>query len=253
MSSNENIKGILPKKMIQCFYNTNIIQQSIKKEFTLKSGKKSNIYVDFRKLPSYPSLLMNVCKEMNKYCNTIIGKSLYSGENTSRRRSRFSLYNFKIRKSKSLENNYVDKNDAPKTHIIGVPTGGYSLAQAISINYSYSCLFLRTNVKTHGLKRELEGEWQRGDCVILVDDVITSGNTLLKCINRLESIGVTILKVVVILCRDIEGVKKIWNMKRIRVNYMFDIEDVMIQNNDIDSTHNYKSLNEKSRLMECPF
>ena len=232
-------------EFIECFYNTNVIKKSNTYDFTLKSGEKSNIYIDFRKLTSYPSLLKNVCKELNKNITKIMVKSIYDGKNKKiglgdRLRS--------IQKSKSLPDNNVysssDQSRVPKSHLIGVPMGGNSIAQTLSVQYDYSCLYLRKDVKTYGLKRELEGDWKQGDRVILIDDVITSGISLLECIDKLERIGVIIIKVVVLLCRSNEGVKNIWNNKRIRVESLFSMEDIVKNDDNIEKTHD---------LSECPF
>lgn len=232
-------------EFIECFYNTNVIKKSDTNEYTLKSGEKSNIYIDFRKLSSYPSLLKNVCKELNKNISKIMVKSIYDGKNKKtglgdRLRS--------IQKSKSLPDNNIysssDQSRVPKSHLIGVPMGGNSIAQTLSVQYDYSCLYLRKDVKTYGLKRELEGDWKKGDRVILIDDVITSGISLLECIDKLERIGVTIIKVVVLLCRSDEGVKNIWDKKRIRVESLFNMGDIVKNDNNIETTHDF---------MECPF
>jgi orotate phosphoribosyltransferase len=241
-------------ELINCFYNTNVIKIADTDEYTLKSGEKSNIYVDFRRLTSFPSLLKSVCKELNNNVSAMLVKSCYDGsKEKSGLRSRLR----RIQKSKSLPNssNYAfnERSHTPKTHIVGVPTGGISIAQTLSVQYDYSCLQLRETVKTHGLKRQLEGDWERGDRVILVDDVITSGTSLLECITKLENIGVIVLKVVVLLCRNSEGIRHVWNKKHIRVEHLFDMVDITRQKRNIELSHEFTNIGENSTLMECPF
>ena len=205
--------------LINAFYNTNIIKHTNdeKNMFLLKSGKKSSTYIDFRILSSYPSILKNVCKELN-----------------------ISVKDF-------IEINLNEiKEQQVKTHIVGVPTGGYSLAQTLSVLYNYSCLMLRSssNIKSHGLKRQLEGSWQKGDRVILVDDVITSGKSLIETIDRLNNMHINVIKAVVILCRDKTAINTVWEQKNIRVEYLFSMDDINENLNldKLENTHSLRSL-----------
>ena len=53
-------------KLIDELYEKNIIQYG---NFTLKSGKTSNIYIDLRKVMSFPELHKKICNEINKKIN----------------------------------------------------------------------------------------------------------------------------------------------------------------------------------------
>lgn len=157
--------------------------------FILKSGEKSNIYVDLRKIISYPHLIMNICYEINNYLTNI---------------------------------NYDS--------IVGVPLGGYSLAQTCSILNNKPCLLLRKEVKNHGKKQLIEGIWNKQDKIVLIDDVITSGTSLLETIDVLHSIGLNVVSIVVILKRNDNGIKKIWEQKKIKVYSLFCLKDLQTKN-----------------------
>ena len=165
----------------QQFLKYNIVEKG---EFTLKSGEKSNIYVDLRKLISYPNLLKGVCKEIEKKIN------------------------------------YADFDS-----ILGVPTGGYSFAQVCSVSMYKPCLFLRKEAKDHGKKKLIEGVWNKGDKVVLIEDVITTGGSLIDTIHTIQSLGLVIEKIIVVLKRKDEGMIKIQNMG-IHIEHIFTLEEL---------------------------
>ena len=164
--------------------NKNIIEKG---EFILKSGEKSNTYVDLRKLISYPSLLTKICKKINQKIN-------------------------------NSNKNY--------DHIIGVPTGGYSFAQTCSILLNKPCLFLRKEIKDHGKKKLLEGEWKKGDSVMLIEDVITSGTSLLETINKIQELGLNICGIVTVLNRSDIGISNVYTKTNIKVDYLFTLPEL---------------------------
>ena len=47
-------------------------------------------------------------------------------------------------------------------------------------------------LKNFGKKKLLEGEWKKGDSVMLIEDVITSGTSLLETIDTIQELGLTI-------------------------------------------------------------
>lgn len=240
--------------LVQRYNNSDIIKHCKEGDepFVLKSGEKSKFYVDFRLLSSYPMLLKDTCIELNKSIKDFLNVNMNGGEKvgskSSLKKSR-SLppstnyyFNLGPNYSSSLQNTTSKIN----THIVGVPTGGYSIAQTLSIQNNYSCLMLRSasNIKKHGRKRELEGVWEKGDRVILVDDVITSGTSVIETIDRLDTMGISVIKVVVLLCRDENAIKTVWQEKNIRVEYLFSMDDIKKEFtvDDLENTHIFTSI-----------
>lgn len=63
---------------------------------------------------------------------------------------------------------------------------------------------IRKHPKAHGKEQWLEGPLKSGSKVVIVDDVATSGGSILKAIERVEEIGCQVLKVIVLVER-LEG------------------------------------------------
>jgi len=95
--------------------------------------------------------------------------------------------------------------------VAGVELGGCPLASAVAlISFQRSApldaLYVRKDAKDHGSRREIEGDTHlaRGARVALVEDVITTGGSTLKAVEKLRTAGYEITGVVALVDR-LEG------------------------------------------------
>lgn len=130
-------------------------------EFTLKSGKKSPIYVDMRKVVSYPEIMESLTYVM-----------------------------------------WEKIQEKPFDLLCGVPYGAVPLATALSLYSHKPMIMQRKEAKEHGTKQKVEGTYQRGDQVLLVEDVTTTGGSILQSALALEELGLRVQNAVVFLDRD---------------------------------------------------
>lgn len=85
--------------------------------------------------------------------------------------------------------------------VCGVYFGGVPLANLISFERNIPQLFIRDTEKKHGMKKQIEGNFEPGQTVLLVEDVVTTGQSILDKIRLLESHGLNI-RVLTILNRN---------------------------------------------------
>src|SRR2546426_510111 len=71
--------------------------------------------------------------------------------------------------------------------IAGVELGAVPIAAAVSLASRKPFLMVRKAAKEHGTKEDFEGELNRGDRVLFVEDVVTTGGTLRIAIDRLRA------------------------------------------------------------------
>jgi orotate phosphoribosyltransferase len=64
---------------------------------------------------------------------------------------------------------------------------------------------IRKAAKGHGTARRIEGEMQPGEKVVIVDDVVTSGNSVIEAIKAAEDYGLKVIKVIILVDRKEEG------------------------------------------------
>lgn len=116
--------------LLKQLVDKNIIQYG---DFTLKSGEKSNIYINLKNLISYPNLMAGLC--------THLSKIIYP-------------------KTK----NYA---------LCGVPMGGIPLSTTISMITDKPQILLRNDIKAYGTKKRVEGDGNTRDIVLIEDVVTT--------------------------------------------------------------------------------
>lgn len=140
-------------------------------EFTLKSGMKSLYYIQLRHLTSYPDLLLKVGKLLGELIKENIPD--------------------------------VDK-------LVGVAYAGIPLVIATSIATGIPACYTRKEVKEYGISNLIEGELRDGENVVVVDDLITDGQSKIETIEKMKNSGVkfNIKGVAVLLDRE-QGGKEI--------------------------------------------
>ena len=83
--------------------------------------------------------------------------------------------------------------------IAGIPYGSLPTATGLSLQLHKPLIYPRKEVKAHGARRLIEGDFNEGDVVALVDDILITGGSLLEGIGKLESSGLVVRDVVVFI------------------------------------------------------
>jgi uridine monophosphate synthetase len=83
--------------------------------------------------------------------------------------------------------------------IAGIPYGSLPTATGLSLLMHYPLIYPRKEVKAHGARRLIEGEYKPGEKIVIVDDVLITGKSVLEGIEKLETSGLTVTDVVVLI------------------------------------------------------
>ena len=86
--------------------------------------------------------------------------------------------------------------------IAGLPYAAIPIATAISLAGAYPMLYPRKEVKTYGTKAEIEGEYNAGETVVVIDDLATTGGSKFEAIEKLTAVGLLVRDVVVLVDRQ---------------------------------------------------
>ena len=71
-------------------------------------------------------------------------------------------------------------------------------------------VIIRKEAKAHGTKKQIEGTFEEGDTIVIVDDVITTGGSTIKAINAAREAGLEVEDVIVLVDREeFDGVANI--------------------------------------------
>ena len=83
--------------------------------------------------------------------------------------------------------------------IAGIPYGSLPTATGLSLQLHKPLIYPRKEVKAHGARRLIEGDFDVGDVVAVIDDILITGGSVLEGIGKLESSGLVVHDVVVFL------------------------------------------------------
>jgi orotidine-5'-phosphate decarboxylase len=85
--------------------------------------------------------------------------------------------------------------------VSGVPTAGIPYASVYSICHDVPMIMLRKERKDHGTHSLVEGAFKKGQTVLLIEDVTTTGASILESCQQLESEGLIVKTIVTIIDR----------------------------------------------------
>ena len=88
-----------------------------------------------------------------------------------------------------------------------IPYAGLPIGVALALELDRPLIYPRREVKQHGTRRDIEGAFEPGETVLLVDDLITRGDSKLEAIAPLEAAGLTVHDVLVLVDREQGGAK----------------------------------------------
>src|SRR5262249_52886537 len=89
--------------------------------------------------------------------------------------------------------------------IAGIPYAGLPLAVAASLASRRPLLYPRREEKSYGTRRRLEGLYQPGERVVVIDDIVTDGASKFEAIQPLEEAGLVVKDLVILIDREQGG------------------------------------------------
>ncbi|HXJ78376.1 MAG TPA: orotate phosphoribosyltransferase [Candidatus Methylomirabilis sp.] len=87
----------------------------------------------------------------------------------------------------------------------GIPYAGLPLAVAASLAARLPLIYPRREEKGYGTRRRIEGQFESGERVILIDDIVTDGASKLEAIQPLEEAGLIVKDLVILIDREQGG------------------------------------------------
>lgn len=155
-------------------------------EFKLTSGLESPYYIDLRLIYSKPSLLKMIVE----------------------------LYLDKLKKIKEYD------------IISGIESGSIALAAILSYLLTKPMIYVRKKPKDVGTGKLIEGKIDMGDIVVVVDDVATTGGSILRAIKSIKEAGGIVNDAVVFIDR-VQGAREMLAKERVRLHAVLDTPLIM--------------------------
>ena len=99
----------------------------------------------------------------------------------------------------------VREHAGDATRLAGPELGAVALATAASLESGLPFLIVRKEAKEYGTANRLEGPYEAGECVCLIEDVVTSGGALLESVVALRDAGLVVHTAVCVVDREEGG------------------------------------------------
>ena len=106
--------------------------------------------------------------------------------------------------------------------IASVPTSGLVIASALAFEVVKPLIYIRQKPKEHGTENVIEGKLSKGTRVLLVDDVATTGLSLLNAVKTLKKAGMVVTDAFTIINR-FEGARELLASENVRLYEVTDI------------------------------
>jgi len=156
-------------------------------DFTLTSGKKSPYYMDLRALPSH-----------------------------------VQLFKLAIDGLQSL----VERSEQADFGVSSVELSGIPLGAALAARMGRPFVYVRKEAKSHGTGGLVEGDVSRAKLFIVIDDVLTTGGSVLSAARALRERGAEVRSAYVLLDR-LQGGSRLLEDNGIGVRSLTDIRDAV--------------------------
>ena len=93
--------------------------------------------------------------------------------------------------------------------LAGLELGGVPLATGLSLKLGKPCIYVRKEAKTYGTCNLVEGGFEAGDRVVVIEDVITTAGQVCTSVRRIRELGLIVEHVMCAIDRQQGGREKI--------------------------------------------
>lgn len=178
------------KKTAELLLQINAIKLQPDNPFTWASGWKSPIYCDNRIVLSFPQIRNFVRETMAKHIEEKYGKP-----------------------------------DA----IVGVATGAIGIGALVAEYLNLPFLYVRPEAKKHGRQNQIEGHIEKGQTVVVVEDLISTGKSSLNAVKALHDAEVVVKGMVGIFSYGFEVAKDNFTQAKVQLNTLGNYETLLEQ------------------------
>ncbi|HQW68518.1 MAG TPA: orotate phosphoribosyltransferase [Flavobacterium sp.] len=195
------------EKTAELLLQINAIKLNPKNPFTWASGWNSPIYCDNRLILSFPAIRNFVREEFSKY---------------------------------------IEKEFGKPDVIAGVATGAIGIGILVAEYMGLPFVYVRPEPKKHGRQNQVEGFLQSGQNVVVVEDLISTGNSSLLAVEALKEAGANVKGMVAIFTYGFDIATENFKKANVDLNTLADYEHLL----QLAVAKNYITEKELSTLQE---
>jgi orotate phosphoribosyltransferase len=119
----------------------------------------------------------------------------------------FDKYLFETRPSilRRIAAEFAERLPPETKRVAGPELGGVALAAAVSLASGLPFVIVKKSSKSYGTSRIVEGELHRGEKIVVVEDVITSGAQAIHAARQAQGAGCQVLAILAVIDREQGG------------------------------------------------
>jgi uridine monophosphate synthetase len=110
--------------------------------------------------------------------------------------------------------------------LAALPYAALPIGTAVSLRTGWPMIYPRKETKAYGTQAEIEGEYEPGERVVVLDDLTTTGGSKFEVIQKLQSAGLLIEGIVVLIDRQ-SGAREALNEKGYLMKAVFTLEGLV--------------------------
>ncbi len=195
------------EKTAELLLQINAIKLNPKNPFTWASGWNSPIYCDNRLILSFPPIRNFVREEFSKH---------------------------------------IEKEFGKPDVIAGVATGAIGIGMLVAEYMGLPFVYVRPEPKKHGRQNQVEGFLQKGQNVVVVEDLISTGNSSLLAVEALKEAGANVKGMVAIFTYGFDVAVENFKNANVELNTLADYNNLL----ELAVAKNYISEIELKTLQE---
>ena len=195
------------EKTAELLLQINAIKLNPKNPFTWASGWNSPIYCDNRLILSFPAIRNYIRDEFSKQIEEIYGK--------------------------------------PDV-IAGVATGAIGIGILVAEELGLPFVYVRPEAKKHGRQNQVEGFLQKGQNVVVVEDLISTGNSSLMAVEALKAAGANVKGMIAIFTYGFDVAEENFKNAGVTLNTLSNYEHLL----DLAVEKQYITETEQKTLQE---
>lgn len=178
------------QKTADLLLQINAIKLQPQNPFLWASGWKSPIYCDNRIILSYPPIRNFVREQMARQIEKLYGK--------------------------------------PDV-IAGVATGAIGIGMLVADYLNVPFVYVRPEAKGHGRQNQVEGQLSKNQNVVVVEDLISTGNSSLNAVKALKEANVKVKGMIAIFTYDFDVAKENFKKEKIELHTLSDYNQLLAQ------------------------
>ena len=177
-----------PRKVAEYLLQIKAVKLNSQKPFQWSSGLLSPVYCDNRVILSYPAIRTYIRQQFVDVINEYFGKS---------------------------------------DVIAGVATGGIAHGVLVAQEFGLPFIYVRPEPKKHGLSNAIEGYVEKGQSVIVIEDLISTGGSSLKVIEHLKDFGCSIKGMISIFTYNFKSAEENLKKNKLQVISLSDFDSLI--------------------------